>query len=476
MLRVRMLVTSLLVALPAALLVTYAIGRSRAADQQLALERVVRSQINAQVRERCESDPTWFLTGPLEGRPAGGVFVETSPDQLPPRPKVVAQPFELFAYDESFVGSSSGSARFPPDFKRALRSDSVPVFAPYETSQGTGVQMAMTTGWRGGPCMYFLGRMEPPPNQSRQRVLTFLGLYLLSALVAALALAQTVFRIRRQAADARAAVERGYKAMAPEQRKDELSSMTFVYNDISNELQERKARIDDQDAALRRITQSTDDEIARPLADLEAGLAALATGRVSPADAVIQLRRAHDLAAVVENLSAATKLRLAGASFGSARVDINELVTRVIERHRPIADVAGVTMRAVLPLPAIVIETDEALVARAIANVIDNAIRYNRAGGEVVVRLERASSEPRFRLFVTDNGPGVTDDEFRGLTAVRRFRGDESRNRRPGAPGLGLALAREVADRLGMTLDLKRPAAGGFEVEFAGPVSSSDVQ
>jgi len=192
MLRVRMLVTSLLVALPAALLVTYAIGRSRAADQQLALERVVRSQINAQVRERCESDPTWFLTGPLEGRPAGGVFVETSPDQLPPRPKVVAQPFELFAYDESFVGSSSGSARFPPDFKRALRSDSVPVFAPYETSQGTGVQMAMTTGWRGGPCMYFLGRMEPPPNQSRQRVLTFLGLYLLSALVAALAMAQTV--------------------------------------------------------------------------------------------------------------------------------------------------------------------------------------------------------------------------------------------------------------------------------------------
>ena len=142
MLRARMLVMSLLVALPPALLVTYVIGLGRAADQQLALERVVLSQINAQVRERCESDPTWFLTGPLEGRPAGGVFVETSPDQLPPRPKVTAQPFELFAYDEAFVGSSSGSARFPPDFKRALRSDPVPVSAAYPTASGTGVQMA----------------------------------------------------------------------------------------------------------------------------------------------------------------------------------------------------------------------------------------------------------------------------------------------------------------------------------------------
>ncbi|MEO8481831.1 MAG: HAMP domain-containing sensor histidine kinase [Acidobacteriota bacterium] len=476
MLRVRMLVMSLLVALPAALLVTYLIDRGRTADEQVALDRVVRSQINAQVRERCESDPTWFLTGPLEGRPAGGVFIETSPDQLPPRPRVTTQPFELFAYDEAFVGSSSGSARFPQDFKRLLRTDSVPVFASYATASGTGVQMAIPTGWRGGPCMYFLGRMEAPANQMRQRLVTFAGLYVLFALVAALTMTPTVFRIRRQAAEAREAVASGYKAMAPDQKKDELSSMTFVYNDISNELQIRKARIDDQDAALRRLAQSTDDEIAKPLAELEAGLAALAANSANRTEIVAQLRRAHDLSAIVENLAAATKLRLAGASLASAPVDLNALVTRVVDRHRSIAQAAGVTIQALLPLPAVVVDTDETLLTRAVANIVDNASRYNRSGGEVTVRLERAASEPRFRLFVTDNGPGVTEEEFRGLTAVRRFRGDESRNRRPGAPGLGLAIAREVTDRLGFTLDLKRPAAGGFEVEFAGPTSSRGVQ
>jgi signal transduction histidine kinase len=62
----------------------------------------------------------------------------------------------------------------------------------------------------------------------------------------------------------------------------------------------------------------------------------------------------------------------------------------------------------------------------------------------------------------------VSDEHFRGLTAIRRFRGDEGRNRRPGGPGLGLAVAREVCDRFGLKLDLSRPATGGFEAEISG--------
>jgi signal transduction histidine kinase len=67
---------------------------------------------------------------------------------------------------------------------------------------------------------------------------------------------------------------------------------------------------------------------------------------------------------------------------------------------------------------------------------------------------------------VIDTGRGVSDDEFQGLTAIRRFRGDEGWNRRPNAPGLGLAVAREIADRSGLDLQLGRPDAGGFEAEL----------
>ena len=73
-----------------------------------------------------------------------------------------------------------------------------------------------------------------------------------------------------------------------------------------------------------------------------------------------------------------------------------------------------------------------------------------------------------FSLRVTNGGRGVPDDMFKGLTAIRRFRGDESWNRRPNAPGLGLAVAREIADRSGWQLQMRRPPNGGFEVEITG--------
>src|SRR5215471_12125350 len=132
-LRPRVAISGLLIALPAALILFFAIDSMRTADLSLALERVVRSQINEQVRERCESDPRWFLTGPLEGRPKRGEAVNPDPDALAPRPKVEEQPFELFAFDEDFMGSSPATPRFPNELRIALRTTYQPTTAPFVT-------------------------------------------------------------------------------------------------------------------------------------------------------------------------------------------------------------------------------------------------------------------------------------------------------------------------------------------------------
>jgi signal transduction histidine kinase len=469
MLRTRAVVTSLLVTVPATAVFAWAIDRRRAADLEVALVRVVASQISDHVRERCESDPNWFFTGPQDGRPSGGIFVPTSPDQLAPRPRPEAQPFELFAYDESFGGSSSAAPRFPADFRIAMRQSSQPAVAPYVSDRGTGVQVAMPTGWNGSVCMYFLGRMEPAPNQTRQRVLMTLGLFVVIFLTALATTVPLNWRIRRLASDARESVDGGFTAIAPDQRQDELSSLTFVLNDSSQALHERRARIEDLDEALRRFVQTTEDEVARPLALLEGHLAKAAVAPQPSRDDVREgLRLAHLLSGEVENLMAATRLKMLPQTPPRTSFDFSALVRRVVARHLPLAEAAGITLRLSLPDQTVTAAGDESLIERATANVVDNAIRYHRPGGEVKVSLQADAEGGRFRLFVTDNGPGVSDEHFRGLTAVRRFRGDESRNRRPHAPGLGLAVAREVCDRYGLQLDLKRPAGGGFEVEILG--------
>jgi len=472
MLRPRVAVTSLLVALPAALAVAYAIDRTRAHDMEVALDRVVRSQLNAQVKERCVSDPTWFLTGPLIGRPPNGVFIDPNPDALAPRPRPSPQPFELFAYDEEFLASSGAAPRFPQDFRRAMRASPDAAFAPHVTAEGSGVQMAIPTGWKGTPCAYFVGRMAPQPHQSRDRMLFAFGLLALCFIVALGATAPTVWRVRRLAAEERESASSGFGSIAPDTKKDELSSLTFTYNDAVQELQLRATRIDDLDKALRRFVETTREEVAGSLASLESMLGELATAQRADPDAIrASFLKAHDLHASVENLAAASRLRGAGV-IATAALDLSALVGRVVAAHRPLAHAREVSIEAVLPQPPIRIEADQALVERAVANVIDNAIRYNRPGGTVRVTCTRDEGGG-FRLVVADTGSGVGEEAFRVLTAVRRFRGDEHRNRRPGAPGLGLAVAQEVADRCGMKLELKRPATGGFEVEFSGAASQS---
>jgi signal transduction histidine kinase len=466
MLRTRALITSALIAVPVAWLVVMTMDRLRARDLELALGRVVRSQINTQVRERCESDPRWFLTGPLDGRPRPGDPVNPDPDALPPRPKVNPQPFELFAYDEQFTGSSSAAPRFPLDMRQRLQARRPETVAPYVTDAGTGVQIAMPTGWTGGPCMYFLGRMEPQPDQASARIWWFVMSYLAAFAVTLAAATPMVLRVRKLSRLAHEAKNDGFTTVALDGRKDELNAVTFVYNDAVNELRLRKSRVDDLDAGLRRFVQSTEDDVAAPLRALERTLAIASR----PAEEPTALAQAHDLAARVDNLTVAAKLRMSGPAGGNGDVDLSALVARVIARHEPLARVGQVSIAATLPERALMVRGDEALIERAVANIVDNAVRYNRPGGTITITLTR-DGDRAFRLVVSDTGIGMSVDDFKTLTAIRRFRGDEHRSRRPGTPGLGLAVAKEVADRFSLQLDLRRRAEGGLEAELSGPTA-----
>jgi len=469
MIRRRTLLTSLLVALPAAAVLTWAADRLRTRDLQLAVERVVTSQLNEATRERCETDPVWFFTGPMEGRPSFGLFVPASPEDLEPRPNRDAQPFELFGYNERFVGSGPATPRFPEELRAPMLRLEETAAAPYVTADGTGVQFVLDTAWLGSNCRFLLGRFAPPPDQTSRRVWTFLAVFGAVAAMALLAGVPTVVRIRRLAHHAREAVSDGYRSMAPERLKDELSSLVFVFNDAVTELQRRQGRIEDLDTSLRRFVETVDREITPAIDTLEAKLgdAAASPDRDRTAMQALVVDT-HGLALHVDTLTAANRLRLAGRTADAGRIDLGALVARVVDRHRPFAEVRQVTIELDVREGPIAIAADDALMACAVANVVDNAVRYNAAGGKVRVTVAGAEGGQRFRLFVADDGPGVSDEHFRGLTAVRRFRGDEHRNRRPDSPGLGLAVAQEVCDRFGFTLDLKRPSTGGFEVEFSG--------
>ena len=149
-------------------------------------------------------------------------------------------------------------------------------------------------------------------------------------------------------------------------------------------------------------------------------------------------------------------LRLAEIDTGLRRagfvaVDLAEVAAEAVEFWLPAAEVKGVALAwdGQAPLP---VSGDPLLLAQALSNLIDNAVKYAPAGrGSIVVgarRLDNGGVE----LSVADNGPGIPDAE-KPRAPERFFRGDASRAS-PGV-GLGLSIVEAVARLHGGSLRLE---------------------
>ena len=455
---------ALFVAIPAALLIFIAMNWVERRDRVALLERIAQAQMNEVSREACENDPQWFLAGPRVGRPRPEERLQPDADVRLPRPKADELPFEYFAYDEDFSPKSVAGPKFPDDMKRELRRPDAPraSTSSFSGKSGGGLQTAVATGWTPGACSYLLFRQFDPPGGAASKTALFAGIFLVCALVAWLASAPTTMRIRRLSREAKHSSAHDYAEMVKVSGSDEISSLGAVYNDAAIDIRQRVTDAVDRELALRRYVETTTEDVVPPMQALERQLSSPATA----ADMNGAVRETHRLMMMLQNLAAVTRLRAVNEGTPRESVDLTALVRGVADDRAPLAAACGVKIDTSKAAGAVTVQADFDLMRQAVANVIDNAIVYNRPGG--TVRLELASYDhgKRFRLVVADDGPGVPDDTFAGLTANKRFRGDESRNRRPDSRGLGLALAREIADRFGMQLDLRQPENGGFEAEF----------
>jgi signal transduction histidine kinase len=455
----RLVLVSLLVALPVAGVVAQSVAWLRAHDLLSALERVVTSQINVQLRERCEADPTWFLTGSLEGRP-GPKDPKPGPDDIPPRPHLDVQPYQLFAYDDDFVPSSPVGVRFPTAFKTAMRAGALWQAGPYEAPNGAGEQFALRTGWDDGPCAVLLGRMDAPPDERLYWWATFLGIEALFSAVFIAIATPTIVRIRAVSQSARDAARSEWTNVAPSEGHDELTAVGAALNDASAALRRRAKDVADREDAHRRFVARAAAEIGQPL---EAFAEKLTTGTTDPQAAV---RETHDLSLHLGNLVAAARLRMHLGPTALETVTVDDVIARVVARQAGLARRSGISLDVALPATPVTLTADPMLIEQAVLNLVDNAVRYNRPGGRVKVSLVRETDG--FALRVTDNGPGVPDDQLTSMSAIRRFRGDEGRVDRVRQRGLGLALIWEVVERSGLQLALRHADGGGLEAEMTG--------
>ena len=154
---------------------------------------------------------------------------------------------------------------------------------------------------------------------------------------------------------------------------------------------------------------------------------------------------------------------------------LNDEVTDCARDVRSLAAARGVrlTLESLTEAP---FRGDEALLHRLVLNLLDNAIKFSPAGGAVTVRLDRSGAV--YRLEVEDTGPGVPPDLqpriFDRFVRADAARGHDDDSLTAGA-GLGLAIARWIAEAHGGCLSLARSGPGGSVFVLTLPGSPEDT-
>ncbi len=215
-------------------------------------------------------------------------------------------------------------------------------------------------------------------------------------------------------------------------------------------------------------------ELRTPLTLMRADAEVLLRGRerLDPEDAAllddIVTESAH-MGRLTTNMLTLARLDAGTLHVEREVVDLSEVAQGAGRRVRAFAAELDISVEAKSSGPALVVG-DRALLEQAALILLDNAIKYNRAGGSVVVEAEPAGTQ--VRLVVRDTGPGIAPEHLSHL-GERFYRVDKARSREAGGAGLGLSIARSTAVELGGRFEITSVPGAGTTAMLILPAASA---
>ena len=257
-----------------------------------------------------------------------------------------------------------------------------------------------------------------------------------------------VGRINSIAATARQIMETGdlSKRIEVEGSWDDLSNLAQILNQLLEKI-ERLMQ------GIRDVSDSIAHDLRTPLTRLRNQLEALDTGKNDPQAVHLALAEADGLLSTFQSL-----LRIANVEKGKryqafTDVDLAQIVQDVIELYQPLAEEKDMQIAADV-LPQAPYHGDRDLLFQAIANLLDNAIKFAPSGSAILVCLSQ--DDAALLLEIADSGCGVNKLE-RGKLFDRFYRAEQSRSSQ--GSGLGLSLVKAVTDlhQADITLEDNQP-------------------
>jgi signal transduction histidine kinase len=305
---------------------------------------------------------------------------------------------------------------------------------------------------------WLVGSLLGPMNSPVVAVL--LGLLVL------LILARVARALRRAAApvgdliEASGRVEAGdFSTRVPETGPREVRALARAFNAMS-------ARLEETEQQRRTALADVSHELRTPLTVIQGNLEALLDG-VYPADpAHLEpiLAETRILERLIEDLRTLTLAEAGSLVLHREPTDLGTLLTDVAASYRSQADQSGIVLTVTVADDIPTLDIDAARIREVASNLLTNALRHTPRDGRVELLAELAGDEAVVQ--VRDTGAGIPPDQLDRIFD-RFYRSPDS----PGS-GLGLPIARSLADAHGGALTAESSPGGGTTIRFTLPSGS----
>ncbi len=185
----------------------------------------------------------------------------------------------------------------------------------------------------------------------------------------------------------------------------------------------------------------------------------------------IVARSSDRLLRLVDDLLFVARLQTGRLALTTEPVDLGDVVELAVEEARPRADRKGLTL-SFLASPSVVVEADRGRLFQLLDNLVGNAIKFTPSGGRVDVRVVESPSGGV--LEVSDTGIGLGTDTERIFE--RFFRAPNAIDQQIPGTGLGLFIARAIAEAHGGAIAARRREGGGttFRIDLPSKPASPD--
>ena len=238
---------------------------------------------------------------------------------------------------------------------------------------------------------------------------------------------------------------------------NEIAQLTNAFNKMLS-------RLETNFAEQKQFSANAAHEIRTPLAVIRTRLEVLGKSNTVEIeeykDTIAMITTQIDrLSHVIDVLLEMTELKSAEKTD---HISLADMVEEILYDLAAIAEARGITVIQIAGNVEII--GNDTLIYRAIYNLIENAIKYNRDGGKVIIAIEAQENLAVVRI--SDTGRGIEKSEWEHIFEPF-FRIDKSRSRSMGGAGLGLALVREIAKEHSGNAKVVKSSTEGTTIELS---------